>query len=69
MTIKGVCELAEEFDSVVTAKDAYDFALANCTAWFGLYELEEELIELSNDFKNNYVGNELAADIRKGEQK
>lgn len=65
MTIKGVCTIAEEFTSVITTKDAYKFALQNCTAWFGLYEIEEELAELTKDYKTNYTGDELAADIRK----
>lgn len=64
MTIKGVCKLAKDFTSVKTVKDAYYFALENCTRWFGLYDLEEELIELTEDLKN-YKGDELAADVRK----
>lgn len=67
MTIKGVCTIAEEFTSVITTEDAYKFALQNCTAWFGLYEIEEELAELAKDYKTNYTGKELVADIRKGE--
>lgn len=64
MTIKGVCELAEDFTSVITINDAYAFALENCTKWFGLYDLEAELMELVED-RQNYSGDELAADIRK----
>lgn len=64
MTIKGVCELAEEMTTVVTVSDAYAFALENCTKWFGLYDLEAELMELVED-RSKYKGDELAADIRK----
>lgn len=65
MTIKGVCKLGEEFTSIITTEDAYNFALQNCTAWFGSCEIEEELAELNKDYKTNYTGDELAADIRK----
>lgn len=64
MTIKGVCELAEEMTTVVTVSDAYEFALENCTRWFGLYDLEAELMELVED-RQKYKGDELAADVRK----
>lgn len=64
MTIKGVCEIAKDFTSVITVNDAYAFALENCTKWFGLFDLETELIELTTD-RQKYRGDELAADIRK----
>lgn len=66
MTIKGVCEIAKDFTSVVTINDAYAFALENCIKWFGLFDLEAELIELTKD-KQNYSGNELVIDILKEE--
>jgi hypothetical protein len=65
MTIKGACEIAKDFPNVVTAKDAYKFAVTNSPSWFGLFDLEEELIELKEDYAKNYCGDELAADIRK----
>lgn len=64
MTIKGVCELAKDFPSIITIDDAYAFALENCTKWFGLYDLEAELIELTED-RQKYKGDALAADVRK----
>lgn len=66
MTIKGVCEIAKDFTSVVTVKDAYHFALLNSPNWFGLYDLEEELIELAEDYKK-YSGEELVKDFVKGD--
>jgi hypothetical protein len=65
MTIKGACEMAKDFSKVVTANDAYIFAVTNSTSWFSIFDLEEELIELKEDYIRNYRGDELAADIRK----
>jgi hypothetical protein len=66
MTIKGACELTKDFSKVLTVNDAYVCAVTNSTSWFSIFDLEEELIELKEDYVRNYRGDELAADIRKG---
>lgn len=51
MTIKEAKDLARDFTSVKTLDDIYQFVMQNCTKWFDIYDLEEELIELQEDYK------------------
>lgn len=51
MTIKEARDLARDFTSVKTLDDVYQFVMQNCTKWFDIYDLEEELIELKEDYE------------------
>lgn len=51
MTIKEAKDLARDFTSVKTLDDIYQFVMQNCTKWFNIYDLEEELIEFQEDYE------------------